>query len=81
MFFCMLTFDFFNKIILVYRDTCTPQPFIENFPNKNDPTSTSAALPNHVYLDAMGFGMGCSCLQITFQVCFLCFKTVLLVII
>uniref|UniRef100_A0A095C585 Glutamate--cysteine ligase n=1 Tax=Schistosoma haematobium TaxID=6185 RepID=A0A095C585_SCHHA len=53
----------------IYRDTCTPQPFIENFPNQNDPTSTSAALPNHVYLDAMGFGMGCSCLQITFQAC------------
>ncbi|CAH8512792.1 unnamed protein product [Schistosoma rodhaini] len=53
----------------IYRDICTPQPFIENFPNQNDPTSTSAALPNHIYLDAMGFGMGCSCLQITFQAC------------
>lgn len=28
-----------------------------------------AALPDHVYLDAMGFGMGCSCLQLTFQAC------------
>ncbi|CAH8525209.1 unnamed protein product [Schistosoma rodhaini] len=53
----------------IYRDICTPQPFIENFPNQNDPTSTFAALPNHIYLDAMGFGMGCSCLQITFQAC------------
>lgn len=26
-----------------------------------------AALPNHIYMDAMGFGMGASCLQITFQ--------------
>lgn len=26
-----------------------------------------AALPDHIYLDAMGFGMGCCCLQITFQ--------------
>lgn len=28
-----------------------------------------AALPDHIYMDAMGFGMGCSCLQITFQSC------------
>lgn len=28
-----------------------------------------AALPNHIYMDAMGFGMGCSCLQMTFQAC------------
>jgi glutamate--cysteine ligase catalytic subunit len=26
-------------------------------------------LPDHVYMDAMGFGMGCCCLQITFQAC------------
>ncbi|CAH8838415.1 unnamed protein product [Trichobilharzia szidati] len=53
----------------IYQDTCTPQPFIEKFPESNDPNASSAALPNHVYLDAMGFGMGCSCLQITFQSC------------
>jgi hypothetical protein len=28
----------------------------------------SAALPWHIYMDAMGFGMGLSCLQLTFQV-------------
>jgi len=28
-----------------------------------------AALPDHIYMDAMGFGMGCCCLQITFQAC------------
>lgn len=28
-----------------------------------------AAKPDHIYLDAMGFGMGCCCLQITFQAC------------
>jgi Glutamate-cysteine ligase len=28
-----------------------------------------AALRDHIYMDAMGFGMGCSCLQITFQAC------------
>ena len=24
--------------------------------------------PDHIYMDCMGFGMGCSCLQMTFQV-------------
>jgi hypothetical protein len=28
-----------------------------------------AALLDHIYLDAMGFGMGCCCLQLTFQAC------------
>ncbi len=28
-----------------------------------------AALTDHIYMDAMGFGMGCSCLQLTFQAC------------
>lgn len=28
-----------------------------------------AALIDHIYLDAMGFGMGCCCLQLTFQAC------------
>jgi glutamate--cysteine ligase catalytic subunit len=32
-------------------------------------SSQKAALPNHVYMDAMGFGMGCCCLQVTFQAC------------
>ncbi|KAF8569505.1 hypothetical protein P879_01967 [Paragonimus westermani] len=56
----------------IYRDTLTPDPFVENldaFHDGSDPDATSAALPDHVYLDAMGFGMGCSCLQITFQSC------------
>ncbi|CAH1980041.1 unnamed protein product [Acanthoscelides obtectus] len=26
-------------------------------------------MPDHVYMDAMGFGMGCCCLQLTFQAC------------
>lgn len=30
---------------------------------------SNAALPDHVYMDAMGFGMGCCCLQLTFQAC------------
>ena len=28
-----------------------------------------AALIDHIYMDAMGFGMGCCCLQVTFQCC------------
>ena len=28
-----------------------------------------AALVDHIYMDAMGFGMGCCCLQVTFQCC------------
>jgi glutamate--cysteine ligase catalytic subunit len=35
----------------------------------DDGSSQKAALPNHVYMDAMGFGMGCCCLQVTFQAC------------
>lgn len=27
----------------------------------------TAAIPDHIYLDAMGLGMGCCCLQVTFQ--------------
>ncbi|TGZ73362.1 hypothetical protein CRM22_001563 [Opisthorchis felineus] len=56
----------------IFRDSCTPDPFVEDFSNLHDgsdPDAASAALPNHVYMDAMGFGMGCSCLQLTFQSC------------
>ncbi len=35
----------------------------------DDGTSEAAALPGHIYMDAMGFGMGLSCLQVTFQAC------------
>ena len=42
---------------------------VENLHNHGDDTGESvrAAKPDHVYLDCMGFGMGCSCLQMTFQ--------------
>lgn len=32
-----------------------------------DKESRLASKPGHIYLDAMGFGMGCSCLQMTYQ--------------
>lgn len=36
------------------------------FPEDSEPF-LGAALPGHIYMDAMGFGMGCSCLQVTMQ--------------
>lgn len=54
----------------VFRDKETPNPFVENLKAFGDSgESTDAALPDHVYMDAMGFGMGCCCLQLTFQAC------------
>ena len=42
----------------------TPSPFIEKFPEVEG-EGAAAALPDHIYLDSMGFGMGMSCLQVT----------------
>ena len=58
----------------IFFDTKTPKPFIdpaipwdrELFPGDRE-AKDGAALPDHIYMDSMGFGMGCSCLQITFQ--------------
>lgn len=56
--------------VSVFRDKNTPDPFVEDFePLGDDGESKAAAKPNQVYMDAMGFGMGCSCLQVTFQAC------------
>ena len=45
----------------VFRDEKTPKPFIEpGIPEQR---------PDMIYLDAMGFGMGMCCLQVTFQAC------------
>ncbi|CAG9782921.1 unnamed protein product [Diatraea saccharalis] len=49
--------------IPVFRDTNTKIPVDDSY--KFD----SAAQPDCVYMDAMGFGMGCCCLQLTFQAC------------
>ena len=48
----------------MFRDTATPSPYIEQFLDVGLGEGASAALPDHVYLDAMGFGMGCCCLQV-----------------
>ena len=66
----------------IFKDSDTPFPFEESppksisshpsliaSPKSSLPDLTRSALPNHVYMDAMAFGMGCSCLQITFQAC------------
>lgn len=54
----------------VYKDLKTPRPFVEDLTQYGDDgSSAAAAKEDHVYMDAMGFGMGCSCLQMTFQAC------------
>ncbi|CAG8459855.1 13849_t:CDS:10 [Funneliformis caledonium] len=60
----------------IFHDIKTPKPFIDPtipkdrnlFPEDKE-AAEGAALPDHIYMDAMVFGMGCCCLQITFQAC------------
>jgi len=56
----------------VFKDVNTPSPFVEEFPTFDaceGAELASASLPDHIYMDAMAFGMGCCCLQMTFQAC------------
>ncbi|KAJ6499344.1 glutamate-cysteine ligase catalytic subunit [Mycena sanguinolenta] len=60
----------------LFFDTETPRPFVdptipwERSLYPEDPEAKAgAALTDHIYMDAMGFGMGCCCLQLTFQAC------------
>ncbi|XP_024943932.1 glutamate--cysteine ligase catalytic subunit isoform X2 [Cephus cinctus] len=56
--------------IPIYKDENVPRPFKEDlFALGDDGSSTKAAKEDHVYMDAMGLGMGCCCLQVTFQAC------------
>ncbi|KAK3554694.1 hypothetical protein QTP70_032655 [Hemibagrus guttatus] len=60
-----------EKVVInvpIFKDQKTPSPFAETFP-EDDGEAASAALPDHIYMDAMGFGMGNCCLQVTFQAC------------
>jgi glutamate--cysteine ligase catalytic subunit len=58
----------------VFRDEQTPWPFkdptvnydMHQWPEDAD-VRNGAAKENHIYMDAMAFGMGSCCLQITFQ--------------
>uniref|UniRef100_A0A1Q3FKV2 Glutamate--cysteine ligase n=1 Tax=Culex tarsalis TaxID=7177 RepID=A0A1Q3FKV2_CULTA len=43
----------------IFKDKNTVIPVEGSLPDK----------PDHVHMDAMGFGMGCCCLQLTFQAC------------
>ncbi|KAI0295817.1 glutamate-cysteine ligase catalytic subunit [Multifurca ochricompacta] len=60
----------------IFIDNRTPRPFIDPttpwhrdvFPEDAE-ARNGAALIDHIYMDAMGFGMGCCCLQLTFQCC------------
>ncbi|XP_041360661.1 glutamate--cysteine ligase catalytic subunit-like isoform X2 [Gigantopelta aegis] len=56
--------------IPIFKDKNTKEPFIEDFSGlvSGDGPQT-AALPDHIYMDCMGFGMGLCCLQVTFQAC------------
>lgn len=58
----------------IFRDSNTPSPFIDtSIPfdrelySGDGEAKAGAAKPEHIYMDAMAFGMGCCCLQITFQ--------------
>lgn len=54
----------------VFVDLKTPRPFVEDLSQfGDDGSSAEVAKEDHIYMDAMGFGMGCSCLQMTFQAC------------
>lgn len=58
----------------IYKDVNTPSPFVDPsipydrqlWPGDSE-AKNGAAKPDHIYMDAMAFGMGCCCLQITFQ--------------
>ncbi|KAK0086916.1 hypothetical protein PV325_002163 [Microctonus aethiopoides] len=52
----------------IFKDKNVPEPFREDLRAFNDDGKCEAhAKDNHVYMDATGFGMGCCCLQVTFQ--------------
>ncbi|KAK8385817.1 hypothetical protein O3P69_016535 [Scylla paramamosain] len=52
----------------VYVDLKTPRPFEEDMSKySGDESCAAAAKKDHIYLDAVGFGAGCCCLQITIQ--------------
>ncbi|KAH0518962.1 Glutamate--cysteine ligase catalytic subunit [Microtus ochrogaster] len=59
-----------EKVVInvpIFKDKNTPSPFVETFPE--DEEAAKASKPDHIYMDAMGFGMGNCCLQVTFQAC------------
>ncbi|XP_065566691.1 glutamate--cysteine ligase catalytic subunit-like isoform X2 [Artemia franciscana] len=56
--------------IPLFRDVKTPWPYLEDLTKFGaDEQAAGSNKPNSIYMDAMGFGMGCCCLQMTFQAC------------
>lgn len=55
----------------MFQDSKTPKNddsiHVRNWYLPEDQESNLASKPGYIYMDAMGFGMGCSCLQTTFQ--------------
>ncbi|CAD6192123.1 unnamed protein product [Caenorhabditis auriculariae] len=51
----------------VFLDTNTPNPYVEDLSMFGKAEDYKDAKPDHIYMDHMGFGMGCCCLQVTFQ--------------
>ncbi|KAM3163355.1 Gamma-ECS [Lachancea thermotolerans] len=55
----------------MYKDKRTPDHddtvFVRDWFTIEDKEGPLASKPGHIYMDSMGFGMGCSCLQLTFQ--------------
>uniref|UniRef100_A0A0N5AG44 Glutamate--cysteine ligase n=1 Tax=Syphacia muris TaxID=451379 RepID=A0A0N5AG44_9BILA len=52
----------------IFHDKNTPSPYIEDFSKLGiRDEDVKSAKPDHIYMDHMGFGMGCCCLQVTFQ--------------
>ena len=59
-----------SKVIVyvpIFVDKCTPRPFNEDLSYLMNNADTAKLEDDHIYLDATGFGMGCSSLQTTFQ--------------
>uniref|UniRef100_A0A1I8A3E1 Glutamate--cysteine ligase n=1 Tax=Steinernema glaseri TaxID=37863 RepID=A0A1I8A3E1_9BILA len=50
----------------VFKDKNTPSPFMDKIPIDDEDAKRNCK-PDHIYMDHMGFGMGCCCLQVTFQ--------------
>ncbi|KAF2073777.1 hypothetical protein CYY_004911 [Polysphondylium violaceum] len=53
--------------IPMFKDTNTPAYLDSTTYISSPSTSLSSTKPYNIYMDAMGFGMGCCCLQTTFQ--------------
>ncbi|AGO13233.1 AaceriAFR086Cp [[Ashbya] aceris (nom. inval.)] len=55
----------------MFKDENTPERddtvYERDWFPREDRESLPASRPGHIYMDSMGFGMGCSCLQLTFS--------------